>query len=174
MSKEQVKEHEDEFFLADDEDEDTSENKYLTFKISDEDYGIPINDVTEIIEIQKITDVPDMPEYVMGVINLRGRVIPVIDLRLRFRLPKRDYDDRTCIVIVNINNTAIGFIVDRVLEVVDITADNIDPAPDFKTASGKDKYISGIGKVGNDVKILLDAKKIIQQEDIIKIEENVK
>jgi purine-binding chemotaxis protein CheW len=174
-TKENIKEreYEEEHFIDDDEDEGSKENKYLTFKLSDEIYGIAINDITEIIEMQKITDVPDMPKFVMGVINLRGKVIPIMDLRLRFNMEKKEYDDRTCIIIVNINDTVIGFIVDTVLEVVDIPETEIDPPPQFKTVSGYEMYVSGIGKVGEDVKILLDASKIVHQEELEKINKNI-
>ena len=161
----------DEHFVEDDE-ETQQDNKYLTFKISNESYGIDIGDITEIIEMQKITEVPDMPHYVKGVINLRGRVIPVINLRLRFNLEEIGYDDRTCIVIAKVNDVSIGFIVDRVLEVLDIPEDDIAPPPQFKTASGYEKYVMGIGKIGEDVKILLDAEKIINSEELLRIKES--
>jgi purine-binding chemotaxis protein CheW len=162
-------EYEEDHFFSDDDEDESQDNKYLTFSISNEVYGIDIGDITEIIEMQKITEVPDMPKYVKGVINLRGRVIPVMDLRLRFNIDEREYDDRTCVVIVNVEDTSIGFVVDRVLEVVDIPEGNIDPPPQFKSASGFDKYVTGIGKVGEDVKILLDATKIIQSEELEKL-----
>jgi purine-binding chemotaxis protein CheW len=115
-----------------DEDEDTQKDKYLTFHLAGEDYGIDVAFVTEIIGIQKITEVPDMPKCIKGVINLRGRVIPVMDIRLRFKLEKRKYDDRTCIVVVDINNTAVGLVVDEVSEVVDIPSDQVEPPPQFR------------------------------------------
>ena len=114
----------------DDEDgEDTQEDKYLTFVIGKEDFGIEIRYVTEIIGIQGITEVPDMPHYVKGVINLRGKVIPVMDVRLRFGVDERPYDDRTCIIVININDQPVGLIVDRVLEVLDIQKSEIEPPP---------------------------------------------
>ncbi len=171
--KTKKREYEDEHFIDDDEDESSKENKFLTFKIADEVYGIAISDITEIIEVQKVTDVPDMPKYVKGVINLRGKVIPIMDLRLRFNMEERKYDDRTCIVIVNINETSIGFIVDTVLEVVDIPEAEIDPPPQFKTASGYEMYVAGIGKFGDEVKILLDADKIVHRDELKKISEKI-
>lgn len=173
--KDKIKErdYEDEHFIDDDDEDSSKENKYLTFRISDEIYGIDIGDITEIIEMQKITDVPDMPKYVKGVINLRGKVIPIMDLRLRFNMEERKYDDRTCIIIVNISESSIGFIVDTVLEVVDIPEAEIDPPPQFKTASGFERYVSGIGKIGEDVKILLDADKIVHSEELKKISETI-
>lgn len=162
----------DEHFI-DDEEKENQDNKYLTFDISYEVYGINIGDITEIIEIQKITEVPDMPGFVRGIINLRSKVIPVIDLRLRFGMEKRKYDDRTCIVIVKINDALIGFIVDRVLEVIDIPDSDIDSPPQFKSNLNHEKYVIGIGKVGGEVKILLDVGKIIHQEEFLKINDNI-
>jgi purine-binding chemotaxis protein CheW len=149
----------------DDEDgEDTQEDKYLTFVIGKEDYGIEIRFVTEIIGIQSITKVPDMPSYVKGVINLRGKVIPVMDVRLRFGVEERPYDDRTCIVVININEQPVGLIVDRVLEVLDIPGSEIEPPPRMRKGRGN-RFIQGMGKVGDQVKILLDANKLLFNEE---------
>lgn len=148
-------------------------NKYLLFRLGEEVYGINIMSVTDIIEIQKITEVPEMPNYIRGVINLRGQVIPVMDLRLRFRMDFRDYDDRTCIVIVNINENPLGFIVDTVSEVQDIPQKQIDPAPNFKSDSAKDKYILGLGKIENEVRILLDVEKIATHEELERVHESL-
>jgi len=104
------------------------------------------------------------------VINLRGKVIPVMDLRLRFGMDPRDYDDRTCIIIVNVDNTSIGFIVDTVSEVKDIRESDIDPPPSFKKHSTRDRYISGLGKVDDEVRILLDVKKILEQDEELNLE----
>ena len=113
-----------------------------------------------------------MPKYVKGVINLRGKVIPIIDLRLRFNMEKREFDDRTCIVIVTVNGNAIGFIVDTVLEVVAIPEKDVSEPPQFKKSGSNERYITGIGRVGEKVKILLDAGKIIQEEEMGKISIN--
>ena len=117
-----VKERLNDDLLEDDyeEDEDTQEDKFLTFVLNREEYGIEIRHVTEIIGIQSITEVPDMPHYIKGVINLRGKVIPVMDVRLRFGVAEREYDDRTCIIVINIEEQSVGMIVDRVSEVLDI------------------------------------------------------
>jgi purine-binding chemotaxis protein CheW len=154
--------------LLDDEDEDgedTQENKYLTFIIGKEDYGIEIRYVTEIIGIQNITEVPDMPHYVKGVINLRGKVIPVMDVRLRFGVEERPYDGRTCIIVININNRPpVGLIVDRVLDVLDIPESEIEPPPMMR--KGKSNcFIQGMGKVGDQVKLLLNANKLLFDEE---------
>lgn len=166
--KEKLKQQvaEEHFFDTDEEDEDTQANKYLSFHLATESYGVSIRYIIEIIEIQQITEVPNMPDFVKGVINLRGKVIPVVDLRLRFHLPEREYDDRTCIIVTEINETTIGFIVDTVEEVVEIPLENIEPAPNFKSSSVKERYISGLGKIDHQVKILLDLNKILYEKDL--------
>lgn len=148
------------------EDEDTQKGKFLTFHLADEDYGIEIRYVTEIIGIQKITEVPDMPEFVKGVINLRGKVIPVMDVRMRFLLPPREYNDRTCIIVVNVNGTAVGLVVDEVSEVADIPEDQIEPPPRASRTSSS-RYIQGMGKIGQDVKILLDVNHLLYDEHML-------
>jgi len=153
-------------FLVDDEGGNAQADKYLLFSIGAEVYGIDIAHVTEIIEMQKVTEVPDMPDFVKGVINLRGKVIPVVDLRLRFGMNERDYDDRTCIIIVRIESTSLGFIVDTVAEVHDIDEASIDPAPNFKNETGRDHYISGLGKVADRVTILIDAQKLLRGSEL--------
>ncbi len=155
------------------DDEDTQANKYMNFQIGNESYGISIRHVREIIELQKISEVPDMPVYVKGVINLRGKVIPIVDIRLRFGFEPRAYDDRTCIIVVEINDSAIGFIVDTVEDVVEIPEKDVEPAPHFKTASGREQYISGMGKIGENVKILLDVEKLIYEDDLNKLKESL-
>ncbi|WP_334110094.1 chemotaxis protein CheW [Thermodesulfitimonas autotrophica] len=146
-----------------DENEDTQEDKFLTFVLADEEYGIEIRYVTEIIGMQKITEVPDVPSYIRGVINLRGKVIPVMDVRLRFGLPERPYDERTCVVVINVAEQAVGLIVDRVSEVLDIPKSEIEPPPQVKKGSGS-RFIEGLGKVGDTVKILLNAEKLLFDE----------
>ncbi|MCX8045048.1 MAG: chemotaxis protein CheW, partial [Desulfobacterota bacterium] len=144
--------------MFDDEEEDTQRDKYLTFAVGAEDYGIDISHVTEIIGIQKITGVPDMPAYIRGVINLRGKVIPVMDVRLRFNMEQREYDDRTCIIVVDVSGAAIGLVVDTVKEVVDIPPSQIELPPDVADRTGN-RYLKGLGKVGEQVKILLDVER---------------
>jgi purine-binding chemotaxis protein CheW len=156
----------DDVFGTEEEDEDTQANKYLFFRIGKESYGIGIRHIIEIIELQAISTVPDMPSYVRGVINLRGKVIPIVDLRLRFDMEERSYDDRTCIIVTDIDNVLIGFIVDTVEEVMEILENAIEPPPRFKSASGRERYISGMGKVGESVKILIDVEKIVRDEEI--------
>jgi purine-binding chemotaxis protein CheW len=157
------------------EDEDSEqENKYLLCKLDNEEYGINITHVQSIEELQKIIAVPDLPPYVKGVINLRGNVIPVIDLRLKFHMEEREYDDRTCIVITKIHDKQIGLIVDTVSEVHDIPEANIEPPPTFKKSSGEGQYIAGIGKIGEEVKILLDISKLLLEEEMEEIQGKTK
>lgn len=171
MTESAVKQREaDLMFYDDEEDEDTQANMYLSFRIGKEMYAIGIEHIVEIVEMQKITEVPDLPEYVKGVINLRGNVIPVLDVRIRFKLQPREYDDRTCNIIINLNNTKIGLIVDTVQEALTIMPENISPPPNFKTASGKERYISGMGKVEEEVVILLNVEKILYGEELEAIE----
>ena len=153
------------------DDEDTQKDKYLTFRIANEDYGISIANVTEIIGIQSITEIPEMPDYIKGVINLRGKVIPIMDVRKRFKLPEREYDERTCIIVVEIDGTSVGLVVDTVNEVADIPEDQVEPPPKSKHKGGS--YIQGIGKIGKEVKILLDINKILYEEELETLSEAV-
>lgn len=146
------------------QEEDTLKGKYLTFSMGNETYGIEIRYVTEIIGIQPITEVPELPEYVRGIINLRGKIIPVMDVRLRFKKPFREYNDRTCVVVIDTNGISVGLIVDSVSEVLGIRDEEIVPPPDV--SKGGQKYIKGIGKVGTDVKLLLDCEKLLNGDDL--------
>src|SRR6056297_1016339 len=169
MSKEEMQDSD--FF--DETDDEIQENKFLMCRIGGEIYGIDIQHVTDIIELQKITEVPDMPEYVRGVINLRGNVIPVIDMRLRFGLESKEYDDRTVITVVKIKEYSIGFIVDTATEVQDIPEKNIDLPPSFQESGEKNKYIAGLGKIDDQVIILLDMEKLVGKEEIETLQSSV-
>jgi purine-binding chemotaxis protein CheW len=147
------------------EDEDTQKGKFLTFRLDNEVFGIEIKYVTEIIDVQPITYVPQVPDYVKGIINLRGKIIPVIDIRLRFKKEPKEYNERTCIVVIDFKDITIGLIVDCVVEVIKISDDNIVPPPNYK-AGFNNPYIKGVGKVGNEVDLLLDCEKIIASEEI--------
>lgn len=155
-----------------DDDEDTQKDKYLTFNLADEDYAVEIKYVTEIVGIQKITEVPDMPQYIKGVINLRGQVIPVMDVRVRFCMPPRPYNDRTCIIVTNINEITIGLVVDEVREVVDIPAAQIDPPPTPGRGSGS-RFLQGIGKIRDEVKIILDVGNLLYAAELSEIVSNL-
>ena len=147
-----------------DQDEDTLKGKYLIFSMGAEMYGIEIRHIAEIIGVQPITEVPRMPNYVKGISNLRGKIIPVMDVRLRFRKEPREYDDRTCIIVIDTNDISIGLIVDSVSEVLALRDDQIVPPPDV-SRDGQ-KYIKGIGNVGGNVKLLLDCDKLLSAEEL--------
>ena len=144
--------------------EDTQKGRFLTFPLGHESYGIEIRYVTEIIGIQPITQVPELPEYIRGIINLRGKIIPVMDARIRFRKPFMEYNDRTCVIVIDVNDVSIGLIVDSVSEVISIPDEDIVPTPSLQQVNNR--YIKGIGKIGNEVKLLLDCKKILNEDDL--------
>ncbi len=146
------------------EEEDTLTGRFLTFAVGTEVYGIEIKYVTEIIGIQAITEIPELPEYIRGIINLRGKIIPVMDVRLRFKKNYIEYNDRTCVIVIDLQNISIGLIVDSVSEVITIPETEIVTPPDMGTEGNK--YINGIGKVGNEVKLLLDCSRLINESDL--------
>lgn len=147
------------------QEEDTQKGKFLTFSLGKENYGIEICYVTEIIGIQAITEVPELPEYIKGIINLRGKIIPVMDVRLRFKKNAQEYNDRTCIVVVDIKDISIGLIVDTVAEVLSIADDNIVPPPQVNKRVNN-KYIKSIGKDGNNVTLILDCERLLNEEEL--------
>ena len=159
----------DEDLALDEENEDTQANKYLFFKIGQESYGIGIRHIIEIIELQTISAVPDMPDYVKGVINLRGKVVPLIDLRLKFGMPAAEYTTRTCIIVTQARTESgavlMGIVVDGVSEVLNLTGQEIEDTPDF----GRDvasQYLLGMAKVKGKVKILLDIDKVLSSQEV--------
>jgi len=153
-------------------EEDTLKDRYLTFSIGNESYGIEVRYVTEIVGIQTITDMPEFPEYVKGIINLRGKIIPVMDVRLRFRKEPKAYNDRTCVIIIDIKALSIGLIVDTVSEVITIPEqDMVEPPKMNKGMSNR--YIKNLGKVGNDVKLVLDCEKLLTGDELESLTEAV-
>ena len=141
------------------------EGKYLTFVLGSEEYGIEIIKVREIIGIMDITTVPQTPDYMKGVINLRGKVIPIIDLRLKFSMQEEEHTQETCVIVVEVNNTQIGIVVDSVSEVQDINGSEIEEPPDL--GQGIDtNFIIGMGKVKEKIIILLDIEKVLTTEDL--------
>ena len=149
------------------------EGKYLTFSLAEEEYGIGILKIKEIIGMMAITTVPQTPKFVKGVINLRGKVIPVIDLRLRFGMEPMDYTERTCIIVVEIDGTTgtvqIGIVVDAVSEVLNITGKDIEDTPTFGTKLDT-TYILGMAKMEGGVKILLDIDRVLNGNEISALE----
>jgi purine-binding chemotaxis protein CheW len=150
------------------------EGKYLTFSMAKEEYGIGILKIKEIIGMMSITTVPQTPEFIKGVINLRGKVIPVIDLRLRFGMTANDYTERTCIIVVEIpglsGTVMIGIVVDSVSEVLSIKGDEIEETPTFGTKLNTD-YILGMAKMDGGVKILLDIDCVLSRDEMNMLEE---
>ena len=134
--------------------------KYLTFVLGDEEYGLEILKVREIIGIMGITAVPKTPEFVKGVINLRGKVIPVVDLRLKFGMEEAERTEETCIIVVDVGSVEMGIIVDKVSEVLDIAGQDIEDAPEFGAAVDT-AFILGMGKADERVTILLDIGKVL-------------
>jgi len=145
------------------------EGKYLTFRLADEEYGISILKIKEIIGVMPITTVPQTPEFVKGVINLRGKVIPVITLRKKFGMEEAEYTDKTCIVVVEIlidtGKVQIGIVVDTVSEVLNIKGEDIEDTPDFGTKLDTE-YILGMAKMQGGVKILLDIDRVLSAEEL--------
>jgi purine-binding chemotaxis protein CheW len=144
--------------------------KYLSFVLGREEYGLEILKVQEIIGIMDVTRVPRTPAYVRGVINLRGRVIPVVDLRSKFLMPVVEDTEKTCVIVVQINRgdltVTMGVIVDEVSEVLSFTQEQIEPAPSFGGGMDEAEYIIGMGKLGKKVVILLDGDRVLQGEEL--------
>ncbi|MEW6260175.1 MAG: chemotaxis protein CheW [Thermodesulfobacteriota bacterium] len=151
----------------------SKEGKYLTFTLANEEYGIGILKIKEIIGMMPITSVPRTPPFVKGVINLRGKVIPVVDLRLKFGMQPMEYTDRTCIIVVEIKGQSgsliIGIVVDSVSEVLNIKEEDIENTPTFGVRVNTD-YIMGMAKMGGGVKILLDIDKVLSTQEIVTLE----
>ncbi len=143
--------------------------KYLTFRLANEEFGIGVLSVREIMGIQDITAVPQTPEYLKGVINLRGKVIPVVDLRLKFQLPATEYTQRTCIIVVQVKGEAsqmlMGVIVDEVSEVLNLAGSDIEDPPDFGDGHTSE-FIVGMAKTKGKVKILLDIQRVLTSQEL--------
>ncbi|MBQ9365805.1 MAG: purine-binding chemotaxis protein CheW [Schwartzia sp.] len=149
------------------DEEDTQKDKYLAFTIGKEVYGIDIRVVMEIIGILPITTVPEVPDYIRGIINLRGKIIPVVDMRLRFGQEYREYTDRTCVIVIEVDDMLIGLIIDAVSEVMDIPENDVVPPP--KLRESKSRYVRGVGKLQGEegrVVLLLDWKRLFSREDV--------
>ncbi|MBN2310766.1 MAG: purine-binding chemotaxis protein CheW [Candidatus Hydrogenedentes bacterium] len=146
--------------------------KYLTFVLGNEAYGLAILKVQEIIGLMNVTSVPRTPDFVRGVINLRGKVIPVVDLRVKFNMESQEDTERTCIIVLQIATTGhdvtMGIIVDEVSEVLDISADQIEPAPSLGGNVDTD-FILGMGKLGDRVVMLLDVDKVLNSGEVASV-----
>lgn len=147
--------------------------KYLGFRLDDEIFGFELLSVREIIRMTDVTPIPRSPAFIRGIINLRGKIIPVVDLRKKFCLPARDDTDVTCIIVVDIGNTETGVVVDRVAQVLSFDSKEIEESPSF-SGKGDTDYIQGIGKRDNKVVVLLDVAKIMAADEIDELVSRVK
>lgn len=145
-------------------DESNINDMNLTFGLADEEYGICIAHVTEIVGMQRIMEVPDVPHFIKGVINLRGKIIPVMDVRARFKMAETAYTERTVIIVLDMQTLPIGLIVDNVNEVLEIPPANIDPAPAFDGGRQSEGLLRGLGKSGDRVAILLDLERMVASD----------
>ncbi|WP_425448113.1 chemotaxis protein CheW [Dethiothermospora halolimnae] len=143
--------------------------KYLVFSLEGEYFAINIMYITQIIGIQSITTIPDLPNYMKGVINLRGKIIPIMDARLRFNKTFKEYHDRTCIIILDMSGISVGLVVDSVTEVMDLAEKDISKPPNIKKR--KNNYINGIAKAEGKVRLLLDTEKLIKDENLEEVRE---
>jgi purine-binding chemotaxis protein CheW len=145
--------------------DDSIENMYLTFQVADEAYAVNIGCVTEIVGMQRISEIPDVPAYIKGAMNLRGKVIPVMDQRLRFKLPARAYDERTTIIVLDLEGVPTGLVVDQVTDVLTIPKDQIDPPPQWTGQSGQTS-VAGLGKLKDCVAIILDVPHLVYDQTL--------
>lgn len=140
-------------------------NEFLTFTLGDEEYGVDILKVQEIRGYDTVTKIPDSPDFIKGVINLRGTIVPVLDLRLKFKLAKAEYNGFTVMIILNIARRVVGIVVDGVSDVIDLAPGQIKPAPEFSAALNT-SYITGLGTVDERMLILMDIEKLIGSTDM--------
>lgn len=151
---------------------DEQKDKYMTFRSGNEYFGLKIQYVSEIIPFQAITAIPETEDYIKGLINLRGKILPVIDVRLRFNQEPFEYNDRTCIIVIIVRDTMVGLVVEEIAEVVEISAESILPPPTIMRGDRiQNKYVYGIGRVGNTVKLLIDPDKLLNDNDLSTVEQ---
>ncbi len=150
-------------FDQDNLEEEVIPNQYITFNLAEDVYAIHIEHVIEIIGIQDTTDIPDVPSYIVGIINLRGEIIPVMDTRIKFRKPSHEYDALSSIIVVMINGVKVGLLVDRVREVMEITDEQINASPEDN--SFYSRYISGVGLIKDSLYLVLDVNKILSKDE---------
>lgn len=148
--------------------EETLDGRFLSFQVGKETYGIKIRYVIDIVGLQPLTEMPEMPDYMKGIINLRGKIIPIMDVRIRFKMTRREYDDRTCIIVIDMNGISIGLVIDSVCEVLTIGDEEIMKKPEMITKTGCD-YINGIGRIDNQVILLIDCGKLLSVDDCGKV-----
>ena len=149
------------------EEEDTQKGKVLAFTVGDNIYGLPIKYVTEIIGVKPATKVPATPDYAKGIINLRGRIVPLLDIRIKFGKEEMPYNERTCIIVIDVNTMMVGLIVDKVDDILKLEKYQITPPPPTGVPGCENRYIEGISKMGdNKVLLLLDAENLLENEEM--------
>lgn len=155
-------------------EEDTSQKgMFMTFQIGKEFFGINISYVNEIIAMQPIAAIPEVDDYIKGLINLRGKILPVIDVRARFKMDPCEYTDRTCIIVIDVKSTMIGLIVEKLADVDTIAEDSISPPPSLgRKEHEHNKYVYGLARTGDTVTLLLDPEKLIKQDEITAVVED--
>ncbi|MDE7062647.1 MAG: chemotaxis protein CheW [Lachnospiraceae bacterium] len=147
--------------------EDTQKGRFMTFQIGKEYYGISISYVNEIIVMQPITTIPEVKDYIKGLINLRGKIVPVIDVRMRFDMEPTEYNDRTCIIVLSVDSMTIGLIVEQIAEVNTIMEEDISLPPSLgKKDRERNKFVYGLARTEGTVKLLIDPQKLIQDEEL--------
>lgn len=154
----------------------TDSSKYLTFLLDEEVYGLPIKKAREIIGMMAITHIPKTQGYIKGVINLRGKIIPIVDLRLRFGMAEKEYSERTCVIVLEVNShesrRLVGIAVDTVSEVVNIQQKEIEPPPEYD-AQIEGNFLTGLGKIKDRVILILDIEKILNREELTQIKQEL-
>lgn len=157
------------------EEDDSQKGMFMTFQIGKEFFGVNISYVNEIIAMQSIAAIPEVEDYVKGLINLRGKILPVIDVRVRFKMEPCEYTDRTCIIVIDVKSTMIGLIVERLADVDTIAEDSIAPPPSLgRKEHEHNKYVYGLARTGDRVTLLLDPEKLIKQDDLVAAMEEVR
>jgi purine-binding chemotaxis protein CheW len=144
-------------------------NEFLTFKLGSEEYGIEILKVQEIRGYEQVTAIANAPEFIKGVVNLRGIIVPIVDMRIKFNLGRAEYDQFTVVIILNVAGRVVGMVVDAVSDVIQLSAENIRPAPDFSSALNTG-HITGLGTLGERMLILMDIEKLMMSRDMGLIE----
>lgn len=155
------------------QEKDAQKGMFMTFQAGKEYFGINISYVKQIIAMQPITVVPEVEDYIKGLINLRGKIIPVIDVRVRFKMEPKEYTDRTCIIVIDVKSTVVGLIVEKIAEVDTIMDSDIVPPPTLggRSTNEENKYVYGLARTEDTVKLLLDPEKLIKQEVLEALEE---
>ena len=148
-----------------------SSNEYLTFTLGKEEYGIEILKVQEIRCYEAVTHIANAPEFIKGVVNLRGIIVPIVDMRIKFNLGKVEYDEFTVVIILNVAGRVVGMVVDGVSDVIQLSAQQIRPAPDFSSSSFDTEYITGLGTLDARMLILVDIEKLMGGADMALVEQ---